>query len=186
MKPGSVMRRALVFGALALTLAAVKWVNGNDAGAPSSPVREPRVRTEVAAPAGARAPATLKPAAAPVDLDLSRVSRGRAGKVPDAFAPRSWQPVPSPAAIREMQARENLPPPPPPPPQAPPVPFTYVGRLTEADRTTVFLSTGSRDVAAAVGETIDGTYRVEAVTASRIELTYLPLGQRQSLTLRTP
>lgn len=76
--------------------------------------------------------------------------------------------------------------PPPPPPQAPPLPFVYVGMLADDDRTTVFLSQGSRDIAVRNGETIDGTYRVDAVRADRIELTYLPLNQRQTLSLGTP
>lgn len=184
MNLGPTTRRVLVFGSLALTLAAVKWVDGKDERSSAPAGTRPTVRA--AKPAVPPTPSTVvsDAAAPPVELDVSRVVRTRGGKVADAFAPRNWQPAPSPAAIREMQAREILPPPP--PPQAPPLPFTYVGRLTEPDRTTVFLSTGSRDIAAAVGETIDGTYRVDAVTATRVELTYLPLDQRQSLTLRTP
>lgn len=182
MKLGTGTRRGLLFGALALTLAAVQWVDGND-----DTVRKPRTSSAAATPRPAPAP---KGAPAPVpqiagDIDLDRLQRGRAAEARDAFAPRNWQPAPrklTPAEAAAIAAAE----PPPPPPQAPPLPFVYVGMLAEESRTTVFLSQGARDIAVRSGDTIDNTYRVDAVTPDRIDLTYLPLNQRQTLPLGSP
>lgn len=184
MKLGSGVRRGLLFGALALTLAAVQWVDGND-----DTVRKPKSPSPAAAPRAAPAPATAGAPSVPAqgtgDIDLGRLQRGRGAEARDAFAPRNWQPPPrrlTPAEAAAMAAAE----PPPPPPQAPPLPFVYVGMLAEESRTTVFLSHGARDIAVRSGDTIDNTYRVDAVTSDRIDLTYLPLNQRQTLPLGSP
>jgi hypothetical protein len=186
-KLGTGTRRGLLFGALALTLVAVQWVDGND-----DTVRKPRSLSQGSAtPRTAPPPASASPGVpAPAvtssgDIDLGRLQRGRGAEARDAFAPRNWQPPPrklTPAEAAAMAAAE----PPPPPPQAPPLPFVYVGMLAEESRTTVFLSHGARDIAVRSGDTIDNTYRVDAVTPDRIEITYLPLNQRQTLPLGTP
>lgn len=181
MKLGTGPRRVLIFGSLALTLAAVQWVDGNE---------ETGRKTKPAAPSASVTPAPkpARPAAPRVDapageIDLARLVRARGGSSADAFAPRSWEPPPRKLSAKEAAMAAA---PPPPPPQAPPLPFVYVGMLADDVRTTVFLSQGSRDIAVRTGETIDGTYRVDAVQADRIELTYLPLNQRQTLPLGTP
>jgi len=181
-KLGTGTRRGLLFGALALTLAAVQWVDGNDdtVGKPRTP---PAASVPRPAPATTGVQAPVPQVAG--DIDLGRLQRGRAAQARDAFAPRNWQPPPrklTPAEAAAMAAAE----PPPPPPQAPPLPFVYVGMLAEESRTTVFLSQGARDIAVRSGDTIDNTYRVDAVTPDRIELTYLPLNQRQTLPLGSP
>jgi len=71
------------------------------------------------------------------------------------------------------------------PPQPPPLALFYLGKLIEADRTTVFLAGGSRNWAVRVGDTIDGAYRVEAIGDRTITLTYLALGTRQELEIGT-
>lgn len=186
MKLGTGPRRVLLFGALALTLVAVKWVDSNDSGGAEGAREASRMTRPYREAANGRSGSGRARAdSASVSIDLSRLERAPSGKVSDAFASRNWEPPPPPMSVREMRERE-APPPPPPPPQAPPLPFTYLGMLAESGRTTVFLARGTRDIAAAVGETIDGTYRVEAITPERIELTYLPLSQRQSLSLGNP
>ncbi len=180
MKVGTGSRRVLLFGSLALTLAAVQWVDGNEEPVrKSKPTASPATTTSAPKPSRTAAPKAEAPAG---ELDLARLMRARGGSSADAFAPRNWEPPP-----RKLSAKEAaLAAPPPPPPQAPALPFVYVGMLADDERTTVFLSQGSRDIAVRTGETIDGTYRVDAVHADRIELTYLPLRQRQTLSLGTP
>jgi hypothetical protein len=73
------------------------------------------------------------------------------------------------------------PPPQPPPPQAPPLPFTYMGKLIDDGRIVVFLTQGEDNYVVRPGDTIDRTYRVDAVTEESLSLTYLPLGQKQQL-----
>ena len=84
------------------------------------------------------------------------------------------------------EARRAAPPPPPPAaPRAPPVPFTYLGKLIEADRITVFLTDGNRNWAVRPDDTIDGAYRVDAIGDRAITLTYLALDVRQEVAIGT-
>ncbi|MEI7970037.1 MAG: hypothetical protein WCJ69_13720 [Betaproteobacteria bacterium] len=178
MKIGTRARRAALGGAAVLTLAAVQWVDGNETPAPS------RSPADEAPPLARRATAPV--AAEPVpELDLSRLKRSARVRPADAFAARSWDPPPRRLSPRELEA-ERAAAPPPPPPEAPPLPFSYVGRLADGDSVTVFLSREGRDLAAARGEVFEGSYRIDEVTDARVVFTYLPLAQRQVLSLKTP
>ena len=77
-----------------------------------------------------------------------------------------------------MVVRRNLPPP---PPQAPPLPFTYLGKMIDGEQTTVFLTRQDRNYVVRLGDTLDGSYRVEKIEEDRVALTYLPLGTEQTL-----
>lgn len=124
-------------------------------------------------------PAPVASTAAP-SRDVSPLGRERiaADGGGDAFRTATWTPPPAPPP----PAAPPLPPPPPPPPTAPPLPFTFVGLLEQkASRPTAFLAKGEALVVAAVGDVIDGTYRVESLSPAGIVVTYLPLNQRQSL-----
>ncbi len=69
-----------------------------------------------------------------------------------------------------------------PPPAAPPLPFAFVGMLEQSSaRPTAFLAKGEALYIVAVGDVIDGTYRVESLSPNQIVVTYLPLNQRQTL-----
>lgn len=96
----------------------------------------------------------------------------------NAFGTAAWTPPPPPPPPPPAAAA----PPPPPPPTAPPLPFSFVGLLEQkSSRPTAFLAKGEALVIAAVGDVIDGTYRVESLSPAGIVVTYLPLNQRQSL-----
>jgi hypothetical protein len=173
-------RKIAVFGSLALTLVAVRWVDG-----------EPEMPRANAAPTGEAAAASLPstaraPAPKPdsIALDLTRLKRnGGKPKAVDAFGAKNWNPPKKPEVLRVEAAAP--PPPPPPPPQAPPLPFTYVGMVGDEDETTVFLAQQDVNHAVKKGDVINGTYRVEEAEAGRVVLTYLPLDQRQTLTAKT-
>lgn len=79
------------------------------------------------------------------------------------------------------------PPPEPPPPMAPPLPFTAIGSIQGTDVTSgqllAFLQQQDKLLVVRTGETIGQLYRVEAVAPDKVEFTYLPLNQRQSLAL---
>jgi hypothetical protein len=64
---------------------------------------------------------------------------------------------------------------------APPLPFSYIGKVTQDGRTTVFLSRDQFSYAARVGENLDSEYRVDAIEENRVVLTYLPLGTQRVL-----
>lgn len=84
------------------------------------------------------------------------------------FPVQTWQP-PSP------------PPPPPPKPTAPPLPFQYGGSLLDGEQRVVFLMQQKRQLIVRAGDAIDNTYRIDDITPQRIEFTYLPLQQKQTL-----
>jgi hypothetical protein len=160
-------------GLLTATLAVAGWVSEDDA--------------EFVAPAARPARDEQRRVAAqrePVQVNVDRL-KGRSLGAPerdpfDVPAPR--RPKPKPAAPAPVVV---APPPsaPAPPPSAPPLPFVYMGKLENADGTTVFLIQGDRNLVVKQGEVIDQTYRVDSVTSTEIMLVYLPLGQRQVLAL---
>jgi hypothetical protein len=78
---------------------------------------------------------------------------------------------------------------PPPPPQAaaaaasapavqtaPPLPYRFAGRVRKGAEEEFLLSKGDLIFAVKEGDILDGTYKVVAVKADGIELTYIPLG----------
>jgi hypothetical protein len=175
------LRVGLVVGALALTLAAVRWADTltDVPEASAGGVAEPMERIR---PAAQTVTAQHAPA-----LDLQKLQRPRAlDPDGDPFGPRSFRPAPPKVSPQAAQAALAVPLPPPPPPQAPPLPFTYMGRLSEDRDTTVFLTLGDRNLVVKPGDTIDNTYKVEEVGESAVVLTYLPMNQRQTLPIGTP
>ena len=116
-------------------------------------------------------------AQAPAAIDLARLQRGAAAApAGDPFSPRSFAPPPARRAQAAPGASE-------PPPSAPPLPFAYAGKLVQDGRTEFFVLRGDELISIAAGQNIDADYRVEAISASSIAFTYLPLKTRQSLEL---
>ncbi|MEX3937289.1 hypothetical protein AB4Y32_37105 [Paraburkholderia phymatum] len=92
------------------------------------------------------------------------------------FAASSWLPPPPPVV--------QAPPEPPPPPTAPPVPYVYLGKLDGSTlKPRVFLSSGDQLLIVSQGEIVDGQYRVESISDGDIVLTYLPLNQKQVISI---
>ena len=159
--------------ALALTLIAVRWAGGQ--GPADSTVVGPSKAGEAARPAR-ETPASTPAADAVPELRLDRLgTRAPAAPAGDPFQARSWAPAPDP---QEVQRRL-----PPPRPQAPPLPFVYMGKMVDGDTTVVFLANADRNFIARVGETLDGTYRVERIADNELVVTYLPLKIKQTLPL---
>jgi len=90
----------------------------------------------------------------------------------DLFSDRSWTPAPRPAAALA-----------PPPPMAPPVPFAYLGKRLEGEKWQVFLGRAGQTFVVTAGSTIDNLYRVDSISPPNLSLTYLPLGQSQSVSI---
>jgi hypothetical protein len=117
-------------------------------------------------------PSNIENAAAAPEIDLAKLRRDEAGAPQsDPFAPRSFAAVPP----RQAAAPQA--------PSAPPLPFAYIGRITQDGKTEVFVMRGDEVISIAAGRKIDAEYRVDAVSESRIAFTYLPLKTRQSLEL---
>jgi len=143
-------------------------------------------REELSSDPQAPEPAPAVNAAAPQaslpDLDLDKLNRSlRSNRITDLFASKAAVPPPPPVAIVVTP-----PPPPPAPPSAPPLPFRYFGKWIEGDRTVVFLWNASEGHSVAAGDTLEGTYRIEAITDSSIDFVYLPLGSKQTLPISKP
>jgi hypothetical protein len=95
----------------------------------------------------------------------------------DLFASHSWYvPPPPPPAAKPV---------PPPAPTAPPLPFEFMGSYVASGGGAVYyLVKGDRLFDAQLGDTIDGLYTVDAVQDEQLVFTYLPLKERQALSLR--
>lgn len=155
----SARHRWLILGSLlVLTLVLALW--------PQKAPREPAPRP----PAAAKAPAAGQ-GRPPADTGSLGLSRGQQGTEPreirDLFAGQTWH-VPPPAA-------------PPGPPEPPPLPFTYLGKLVDDGRVTVYLSEGERNLAVRQGEIINGTYRVKRISPTAVTFVYIPMNKQQTL-----
>ena len=111
-----------------------------------------------------------------VELQLDKLKRPPFEEdAGEAFPARNWQPPPPPVTARSKT--------PPPPPPAPPLPFSYFGRINTDGKVVVFLNRGELNFPVVQGDTIEGTYRVEEILPNALVLTYLPLQQRQTLSI---
>ena len=108
------------------------------------------------------------------DIDLDKLRRGEL-KAPqgDPFATKS--PEPRPAAPAAQAAA-------PAPPAPPPLPFQYIGKWSQGDKSEVLVLRGEELLGIAAGQKIDD-YRVEQIGDASISFTYLPLKARQTLEL---
>jgi hypothetical protein len=130
-------------------------------------------------PVEAKAPRTAAAAPAEPDFDLAKLQRAEApAPHNDPFARRSFAPPPRPAPAAAAPAAPAR------APQAPPLPFKYAGRITQAGHTEVYVLRGDELISIAAGQEIDGQYRVETISESSIAFMYLPLKTHQSIELR--
>jgi hypothetical protein len=113
-------------------------------------------------------------------VELIGTDNSKSTKWRNLFATTSWTPPPAPVK--------------PPPPVAAPVstpiaptvpvfPFLYVGKKFEDNVWEVYLSRGDQSFMVREGGTLEGAYRIDSITPQRISVTYLPLGQSQSLSI---
>lgn len=69
------------------------------------------------------------------------------------------------------------------PAAAPAAPFRVLGRFADAQRNVVFLEQRDKNLVVAVGDTIDGQYKVEGISTTTLTLRYLPMDQVQTISL---
>jgi hypothetical protein len=104
------------------------------------------------------------------------MSRARASDaMPDLFATQSWAPPSPPAARAPEPAAARI---------APALPFRYVGRIVQGDRTIAFLVRDDVLLIAEAGSVLESDYRVERVGDSAVDFIYVPLGTRQTASLQ--
>ncbi len=159
-------RRRMLGTGLLLTLAATGWVASQDE--PQKPAGAER-NSRTAMRSERRAPQAQSEAAA--ELHLEQLKRPEfSDNSGQLFPSQTWQPPPAAASSQPPEA-----------PRAPPLQFSYFGRMVEGGKTVVFLSQGNRDYAVKQGETILGTYRIDEIGKDALVMTYLPLEQQQTL-----
>jgi hypothetical protein len=125
----------------------------------------------------AAAPAVVPAHVPPLPVAPAPVPLGAAA-ITDVFAATSWQPPPAPPPSAAPTAAAAAAPV---APAAPPLPFRFIGRYGDGASQFVMLVKGDKLYLVAPGDTIDDAYRVDRVTGTTIELTYLPLKLTQSL-----
>lgn len=164
-------RKRALFGALAVTIV-LSAASGKRWNAADEPVLPRQTRM----PNVSRAPVQPFP-----HIELERLQRQDAPVETDkvasnAFGAMSWY-VPPPPPPPKPPTK----PLPPPPPTAPPMPFSFLGQYVEGGTRIIFLVKGDRIYTVSEGEVIDNTYRVERLAGGQLELTYLPLDIKQTI-----
>lgn len=138
--------------------------------ADDEPVATGKRKVEAGAKRGA--PYSAEPAAAmPTDFPEPRVATApdENPEGADPFRNKSWFVAP--------------PAPPPPKPTAPPLPFQYLGKLDEDGSVRVFLGHQGKHIIASLGDVINGTYNVEEIAGGQMVFLYIPLNERQTLSI---
>lgn len=69
---------------------------------------------------------------------------------------------------------------------APPLPFRFVGRVTQQGATQVYVARGAKLFQVRQGDVLDNEYRVEALAPGEIAFVHLRSGNRQVMTLSPP
>jgi hypothetical protein len=164
MKLSAFQRRAILAGALVATVAAALM--------PAEPDAPPAQRAQPARPPTGARELRNRGAAEPLpQLELERLAQSPSREaVLDALEVRSWAPPPAKPA-------------PPPPPQAPPLPFKYLGKIMDGGQVVVFLAKQDNNYMVREGDKLDNNYQIDEIKAGMMTLTYLPLGQKQTLAI---
>ena len=68
-------------------------------------------------------------------------------------------------------------------PVAPPLPFTFMGKVVKDGKLTFFISDNERVYLVHGGETIANNYHVDGIENGRLAFTYLPMKQKQYIEL---
>lgn len=164
--------------ALGLGLLAALWlVFAGDAPAQPSPTGV--VAADKRLPMPAASSTSPRSPTAPAEEAVLAL-QPRAALMQASAKPRNPFAVPTPPAPPAAAASAPLPPP---PPQAPPLPFQFVGKQYDGQAWSVFLEANGQTVIAQLGDTLLNQYRVDAIGASELQFTYLPLQQRQLLAI---
>lgn len=159
-------RAALVVVVLVLVASAVT-------GAPWTSA--PQVVVEPVAQAAAPEPTVgLAP------LNLASLERRKASaSAPDLFASQALA-APAAAPAKPAASAASAPPP---APVLPALPFRYLGRLENGERKVIFLERGQNLYSVGVGDTLNSTYSVEAISPASVTFRHLTLGEAQTLSI---
>lgn len=163
MRPG--LRWALLVAACAAAVVALLPEDKGDVQvvgtvhARASPVPRTVAATAIAAATNAPVPSPAETRAGAPWPPLSRAAQA------------AWVPVPPPRVAAPASAVQVLAPEP-----APSFPYQWIGQIDEAGQMRVFLADAQRIRAVTPGETMESGWRLDGVSASGLQLTWLATG----------
>jgi len=148
---------------------ALAWAPGHWFG------QEDSVEPFAGKPASTKTPASTEP------VDAGLPAKGRVQAARDLFPAQQWTQPKALATVTEQPVAqapvmEAV-------PTAPVLPFQFVGRLGDRDDLQVFLQNGEKLYVVRQGDVIEQTYRLDRVSATELDLVYLPLHQSQTLSV---
>jgi hypothetical protein len=133
-----------------------------------------------AAPTSAKAPAS----GASQDTEQSAAASASPAKQPgiparsvlgriaaDPFSAQSWLPRHKPAVVTTAL----------PEPVTPPLPYRFAGQFHRESGIEVYVARGEEVFPVKEGDTLDGQYKVDSVSATEVSFIYLPSGTRQTI-----
>ncbi|MCW5597483.1 MAG: hypothetical protein KIT42_16510 [Rhodocyclaceae bacterium] len=107
-----------------------------------------------------------------VEAAVPSADEAKKPDTPNPFAARTWAPPRPVVPVITI----------PPAPQAPPLPFRFLGRVSDPERGDAFMLTaGDRVLSVKAGDVLDGQYLVEAYRDGQLHFLYQPLNIRQTL-----
>lgn len=159
---------------LAGTGAATSLVVGNDP--------QPEGTAAAATPVRAKRPTAPSADKALPTVDLAALSRPLGTEIADNLF---YIPPPPAPAAQPVSPASRVVETPPPKPTAPPLPFTFMGRLVDKGATTVFVGHNGQSLSLKQGDSAANVYRVEQITETEIVFVYEPLAERQVLAMGT-
>lgn len=115
-----------------------------------------------------------------IDLDLSRLNRSTNVEVEDELfkirVPKAPAfPIPAKAVIEAPPAPSK--------PVAPPLPFKYLGLMVDRGQLIVFVARGDELMSLKQGDVVTNQYRVDDAGEASVTFTYLPLNEKQILSI---
>lgn len=102
------------------------------------------------------------------------------GPAGDLFAARSWKAAQQLATVTEQPVNLT---PVVQAPSAPPMPFQFIGKLSDRSDLQVFLQNGEKIHVVRKGDVIDETWRIEGISDVELSFVYLPLHLSQTLSV---
>lgn len=171
-------RRAGLWIVLLATLAGSAWLATQEAEDAVALVREPAPSSSTAS---SRESIAVVPWPAPPTTRASEAwsfdaERALAWSAPPPPAPPPAVAVALPAPVAPAVATA---------PQAPPFPYALIGRIEEGPAVHALLSGPTQTLGVKVQDVIDSQWRVDAIDARGLALTWLPGGLRQTVSFRS-
>ncbi len=149
---------------IALLAGAAAWV--------AIDLRGPAAPTSAKAPASGASQEPEHAAASASEAKQPGIpARSALGRIAaDPFSAQSWLPRRKPAVVSE-----------PPVVVAPPLPYRFAGQFHRESGVEVYVARGEEIFPVKEGDTLDGQYKVDSVSATEVSFVHLPSGTRQTV-----